>query len=77
MLTTLSAVGAHLGAHPRWEVAANFIIMTNGKRGHQLFDASLAKGTFHVGIMAHHELIKFVAAMFAVIFIDRHGFPPY
>jgi hypothetical protein len=39
--------------------------------------APLAKGTFHVGIVAHNELIEFVAAVFAVIFINGHGIPPY
>jgi hypothetical protein len=38
--------------------------------------APLAKGAFHVGIMAHNELIKFVAAVFAVVFINGHGVPP-
>jgi hypothetical protein len=27
--------------------------------------------------MAHDELIKFVAAVFAVIFKNWHGIPPY
>ena len=33
--------------------------------------------TFSVGIVAHNELIKFVAAVFAVIFKNWHCVPPY
>jgi hypothetical protein len=51
--------------------------MTDGKRGHQFFHTPLAKGAFHFGIGAHHKLFKFVAAVFAVIFIHWHGIPPY
>jgi hypothetical protein len=32
LLRSISAIGAHLGARPRWKVAANVIIMANGKR---------------------------------------------
>jgi hypothetical protein len=72
-----STIGAHLRSDPRWKAASKVVLMADRKRRHQFFNTSLAKGTFHLGIMAHDELIKFVAAVFAVIFINRHGFPPY
>ena len=37
----------------------------------------LPNDVHRVGIVAHNELIKFVAAGFAVIFINGHGIPPY
>jgi hypothetical protein len=51
--------------------------MAHGKGRHQFFHTPLAKRAFNIAIMAHDKLIKFVAAVFAVIFIDGHGFPPY
>ena len=51
--------------------------MAHGKGGHQFFHAPLAKRACYIAVMAHDELIKFVVAVFAVIFIDGHGIPPY
>ena len=46
--------------------------------GHQLFHGSLAKGTSHLIIGAHHQFIEFMAAVIAVVFIKGHsGYPPY
>jgi hypothetical protein len=50
--------------------------MAHGKGGHQFFHAPLAKRAFYIAVMAHDELIKFVTAVFAVVFVDRHGAPP-
>jgi hypothetical protein len=70
----VSTVCTHLGPDPRRQVAAHVIFMAHGKGGHQFFHAPLAKRAFDIAVMAHDKLIKFVAAVFAVIFIDGHGY---
>ena len=72
-----SAIGAHLGPDARRQVAVDVIVMAYGKRRHQLFDTALAQGAFDLGVVAHDKPVKFVAALFTVIFIDGHFSPPY
>lgn len=69
-----SAIGAHLGSDPWRQVAFHVIFMAHRKGGHQFFHSSLAKRAFDIAVMAHDELIKFVAAVFAVVFINGHFF---
>jgi hypothetical protein len=72
------AVGAHLGPHPRRQVAARFVIVADRKGGHQFFHSSLTKGASDLVVGTHHQLIKFVAAVLAVVFIKGHSsYPPY
>jgi len=60
-----SAIGTRPGSDSRRQAAADVILMTNGNGGYQFYSASLAKGTFYFSIVAPHEFVKFVTAVFA------------
>jgi hypothetical protein len=47
------------------------------KGGHELLNISLAERTVHVGLLVHHQFVKGIFAIIAVIFKDWHNIPPY
>jgi hypothetical protein len=69
-----STIGAHFGSDRRRQVTAHVLFMAYGKGGHQFFHTPLAKRAFYIAVMAHDELIKFVTAVFTVVFVYRHVF---
>ena len=69
-----TAVGTHLGTSCCRDTAGKVVGSTYRKRGHQLFNISLTQRTFYPGIAGRHEPVKFVVAVFAVIFIYGHDF---
>lgn len=71
-----TAIRAHFGPRCRRDAACHIVGSTDGERGHQFFDFSLTKGAFYLGFVGRYHPIKFIVAVFTIVFIYRHDIPP-
>jgi hypothetical protein len=72
-----SARCTHRPTWTRWQLAGCVVRCSNCKGGHELLNISLAEWTIDVALLLHHQLIKGIFAVIAVIFEYWHKYPPY
>ena len=72
-----SARGAHRATWTCWQLAGSIVRSSDCKGGHELLNISLAERTVNVGLLVHHQFVKGIFTVIAIIFEDWHNNPPY
>ena len=72
-----SASCAHRATWTCWQLASSIVRSSDCKGGHELLNISLAERTVHVGLLVHHQFVKCIFTVIAVIFEDWHNNPPH
>ena len=72
-----SASCTHRATWICWQFAGHAVRNSHRESGHELPDFALAERAVHMGFLVHHQFVKGVFTVFAVIFEDWHNNPPH
>jgi hypothetical protein len=75
-LSCNSASCAHRATRSRRQLAGSIVRSSDCEGGHELLNIPLAKRAVYLGFLVHHQFVKGVFTVFAVIFKDWHYIPP-